>query len=147
MNWRRVLTWILATGLLCACSGSGLSVPTFEMPTLDTAGIQRMVDDAVAEVGAIADDPPDLALPSDLQRLLDENEIALPQLPSNSSEICGALGTPGVSTLSAAGLKQLIELVAAGGEVGLVVGLFVAVVFHSCPVWEPHLTQALEDLL
>ena len=143
----RLVAAALVALMLSACSGSGLAVPTFELPTFDTAGVQRLVDDAVAEVGNIANDPPEIALPSDLQRLLDDNAIALPQLPSNSSEICRALGTPGASTLTAAGLKELIELVAVGGEIGLVVGLLVAVVFHTCPAWEPHLTQAIEDLL
>jgi hypothetical protein len=138
---------VLMAVFLVGCSGSGLAVPTFELPSFDTAAIQTLVDDAVAEAGQIANDPPDIELPPDLQQLLADNAIALPQLPSNSSDICRALGTPGAGTLTAAGLKQLIELVAAGGEIGLVVGLFVAVVFHTCPVWEPHLTQAIEDLL
>ena len=143
----RLTAILMAAMVLAGCSGSGLAIPTFEVPTFDTSAAQALVDDALAEVGNVVSDPPDIALPADLQRVLDENDIQLPHLPSSSSAICQALGTPGVSTLSAAGLKELIELVAVGGEVGIVVGLLVAVVFHTCPVWEPHLTQAIEDLL
>jgi hypothetical protein len=143
----RLVALALAAVIAVACGGSGLAVPTFELPTFDTAGAQQLLDDAVAEARTVVDDPPEIALPDELQRLLDENDIAVPQLPSNSSDICRTLGTPGASTLTAAGLKELIELVAVGGEIGLVVGLLVAAVFHTCPVWEPHLTQAIDDLL
>ena len=56
------------------------------------------------------------------------------------------MGFPGANTLAGAGLGAVIDGLA-GLEVGLVVGLLVTVVFKTCPIWSPHLEQAIEDLL
>jgi hypothetical protein len=137
--------------LLASCSGvQAPALPTFELPqvelpSFDTAAIQDLVDDALAEVDRVATDPPEL--PADLQRLLDENQIELPGVPTNAHEICDVLGVPGVGSLASAGLATLIEELIVGAELGLVVGLLAVVTVKTCPVWMPHLESAVEQVL
>jgi hypothetical protein len=121
-------------------------MPAIELPTIDTAALQAQVDAALAEVGNVAQNPPQIDLPPDLGALLAEHQIQLPPLPSNAQEICEAMGFPGASTVAGAGLGAAIDALA-GLETGLVVGLLVTVVFRTCPIWSPHLEQALEELL
>ena len=135
----------LVAVIVVACGGTGMAVPTFELPQFDTAAIDRLVDEARAEVDRLASTP--IELPPDMAALLAEHDIEVPALPSNAPEICAALGTPGASSVASAGLAGLIESVAAGGEAGGVVGIMVAVVFRTCPVWMPHLESALEQVL
>ncbi len=152
----RLVTLILAALLTVSCSGVGapplptFDLPTFdlpqvELPSFDTAAIDQLVDDALAEVDRVTADPPEL--PADLQRLLDENQIELPAVPTNAAEICEVLGVPGVGSIAAAGLTALIEELIVGAELGLVVGLLAVVITKTCPVWMPHLETAADQLL
>ena len=127
------------------CGGTGMAVPTFDVPQFDTAAVDRLIQDAQAEVNRLASTP--IELPTEVAALLEEHNIRVPALPSNAAEICQALGTPGVGTVASAGLATLIESLVAGGEVGGVVGIMVAVVFRTCPAWMPHLETALEQVL
>jgi len=127
------------------CGGSGVAVPTFDLPQFDTAALDRLVNDARTEVDRLASTP--IELPPEVAALLEEHNIRVPALPSNAGEICQALGTPGVGTLASAGLAALIEGMVTGGEVGGVVGIMVAVVFRTCPMWMPHLETALQEVL
>ena len=127
------------------CGGTGVAVPTFEVPQFDTAAVDRLIDDARAEVDRLASTP--IELPPAVAALLEEHNIRVPALPSNAEEICEALGTPLVGTAASAGLAALIESIVSGGEVGGVVGIMVAVVFRTCPVWMPHLETALDQVL
>jgi hypothetical protein len=146
----RLVSIVLTALLLASCSAAQPpALPTFELPevelpSFDTAAIQDLVDDALAEVDRVAPDPPEL--PADLQRLLAENDIALPAVPTNAQEICDVLGVPGVGSLASAGLATLIEELIVGAELGLVVGLLAVVTVKTCPVWMPHLESAAEQL-
>src|SRR5687768_9893231 len=125
----RFVGLVLALILTVGCTGSQVALPTFELPTFelprielpsfDTAELERLVDDALAEVDRLGSDIRD-ELPPDLLALLDQHDIEPPALPSNSNEICAGLGTPGVSTIAGAGLTTLIEALASGTEVGLI---------------------------
>lgn len=135
------LVLVVAVG----CAGTGVAVPTFELPQFDSAAVDRLVDDARAEVDKLTSTP--IELPPDVAALLEAHDIRVPALPSNAEEICQALGTPGDGTVASAGMAALIESLIAGGEVGGVVGIMVAVVFRTCPVWMPPLESALEEVL
>jgi hypothetical protein len=141
----RLASVVLALLFAISCDAAAPAIPTFELPSFDSAAIDRLVDDALAEVDRLADAP--LELPADLARTLEANDIRLPALPTNADEICSALGTPGVGSLTAGGFSTLIEQLVVGSEVGLVVGLLVVVVSRTCPVWMPHLETAVEQLL
>jgi hypothetical protein len=146
----RLAALALAALVSVSCGAGGptvpsLALPSVELPSFDTASIEQLVDDALAEVDRVASNPPEL--PPDLQRLLDENDIQLPSLPSNATQICDALGIPGVGSLASAGLSSLISELVVGGELGLVVGLLSVVIVRTCPVWMPHLETAVEELL
>lgn len=142
----RFTSLALALIIVLGCSGASVARPSVELPNVDTAALQRLVDDAIAEVDRLAATT-SIELPPDLAALLGANNIALPALPSNANDICQSLGTPGVSTVAGAGLSTLIETLATGTEVGLVVGLLVTVVFRTCPIWMPHLETSIEHLL
>ncbi len=137
----------LAAAIAVSCSGSGPVLPSFELPTFDTAAVQELVDEAIAEVGRVTASPPAIELPPSLAALLEENDIRLPPLPSNVTEICQALGTPGVGAAASAGLSGLIESLIAGAESGLVIGMLVTVVVRTCPAWTPYLETAIKELL
>ena len=141
------LVSILLTALLAiSCSAVDTpALPTFELPTFDTAALNRLVDNALAEVDRVASDPPEV--PAELQRLLVENQIELPSVPTNAQEICDVLGVPGVGSIASAGLTTLIEELLVGAELGLVVGLLAVVITKTCPVWMPHLETAIEQVL
>ena len=147
----RLVGIALSILLLASCSNfAAPAIPTFELPqvelpSFDTAQINELVDDALAEVDRVASDPPEL--PSDFQRLLDENNIALPTMPTNAQEICGVLGVPGVGSIAAAGLAALIEELIVGAELGFVVGLLTVVIVKTCPIWMPHLETAVDQVL
>ena len=129
-----------------AC-GAEIRLPQVELPTFDTSSVTRLVDDAATEAGRVASSISIDEIPAGLASLLEENDIRLPPLPSNAAEICGAMGVPGVSSLASAGLSEVIGTFAAGGEVGIVVGILVTVVFKTCPDWSPHLENAIGELL
>ena len=137
----------LVVAIIVSCGvGQAPTIPAIELPSIDTAALQTLVDDALAEVGNLTENPPQIDLPPDLATLLAEHQIELPPLPTNAQEICDAMGIPGASTVAGAGLGAVLDGLA-GLEVGLVVGLLVTVVFRTCPIWSPHLEQAIEDLL
>ena len=140
---------MLVAAIAVACTGEMPTMPTIpsiELPTIDTASLQQQVDSALAEVGNLTQDPPDIELPADLAALIAQHQIELPPLPSNAQEICDVMGFPGASTITGAGLGAAIEMLA-GLELGLVIGLLVTVVFRTCPDWSPHLVEAVEQLL
>jgi hypothetical protein len=143
----RLLAAALIASFGLSCTVSGPAIPSIELPSFDTAAVEQLVQDAIAEVERLAQSPPPIALPPDLASLLEQNNIALPPLPSNAAQICEALGTPGVAGATGAGLSALIETLAAAGEAGPAIGLLVTVVFSTCPIWSPHLETALEGLL
>jgi hypothetical protein len=137
----------LVAAISISCSGGQApTIPAIELPSIDTAALQTLVDNALAEVGNLTENPPQIDLPPELATLLAEHQIQLPPLPTNAQEICDAMGFPGSSTLTGAGLGAVIDGLS-GLEVGLVVGLLVTVVFRTCPIWSPHLERAIEDLL
>jgi len=113
---------------------------------MDTAAVQQLLDDAIAEAERMADTA-SVELPATLAEILEQNGIELPAAPTKAPEICDALGTPGVGTTAAAALRSLIESFVAGGEVGLAIGLLTTVVFTTCPIWSPHLETAIEQFL
>lgn len=141
----RLVGLLLAALLSASCGAGAVALPTIELPSFDTAEIERLVDEALVEVDRLASSAVDV--PPQLAALLEENGNQLPALPSNADEICEALGTPGVSSLASAGIGALIEQLVAGGEVGLVVGLLVVVTSRTCPIWMPHVETAAEQLL
>lgn len=135
-------------GAACAISTPALpevQLPDVQLPTFDTAGVTRLLDDAAAEVDRLASSVSIEEIPADLAALLEEHDIRLPPLPSNAAEICAAMGTPGVSTIASAGLGEVIGTFASGGEVGIVVGLIVMVVFKTCPEWSPHVENVVQE--
>jgi hypothetical protein len=138
---KRALSVALAALLILGC---GAEAPA--APSIDIGALQTLVDEALVEVGNVAANPPEIDLPPEIDAFLAEHQIQLPPLPSNAAEICNVLTLPGASALGGAGLGALAEGVS-GLELGLVVGLLVTVVFRTCPVWSPHLEQALEELL
>ena len=145
----RSIALVLAAAIAIGCTGvggQGPTIPPIELPTIDTAALQTLIDDAAAQVGTLTENPPQIDLPPELDTLLAEHQIELPPLPTNAQEICDAMGFPGASTVAGGGLGAVIDGLA-GLEVGLVVGLLVTVVFKTCPIWSPHLEQAIEDLL
>jgi hypothetical protein len=142
---RQLPTLLLPAVFAAACVGAP-AVPTIVLPTIDTTALQQRLDSALAEVGNLTANPPQVELPPDLAAFLDEHQIQLPPLPSNAQEICNVMGFPGASTVAGAGLGAALEMLA-GLEFGLVVGLIVAVVFKTCPLWSPHLVDAFEELL
>ena len=146
MRIRELATILLAAAVTLACAGEVPTIPSITLPTIDTAALQRQVDDALAEVGTLTQNPPDIELPPELAALLADHHIRLPPVPSNAQEICEVMRFPGASTVTGAGLGAAIEMLA-GLEVGLVVGLLVTVVFRTCPDWSPHLVEAVEELL
>ena len=146
-----LLSLLLATALLVSCGSGPPALPSIELPSFDTSAIERLVEDAIAEVERVAASPPAIELPQvelppELETLLEERNIQLPPLPSNAAEICAALGTP-VGAAASTGLSSVIQHLLIGGEVGLVVGVLVTVVSRTCPVWMPHLETAVEQLL
>jgi hypothetical protein len=148
---RPLLSLLLAAAMLVSCGAGTPALPSIELPDFDTEAIEELVADAIAEVERVAASPPAIDLPSfelppDLARLVAEQDIQLPPLPSNATEICDALGTP-VGTAASAGMSTLIQHLIIGGEVGIVVGLLVTVMSRTCPVWMPHLETAVEQLL
>jgi hypothetical protein len=143
---RELATILLAAAVTLACSGEVATIPSIELPTIDTAALQQQVDAALAEVGNLTENPPEIELPAELAALLADHDIQLPPVPSNAQEICEVMRFPGASTVTGAGLGAAIEMLA-GLEVGLVVGLLVTVVFRTCPDWSPHLVDAVEELL
>jgi hypothetical protein len=146
MRIRELATILLAAAVTLACSGEVATIPSIELPTIDTAALQQQVDAALAEVGNLTENPPEIELPAELAALLADHDIQLPPVPSNAQEICEVMRFPGASTVTGAGLGAAIEMLA-GLEVGLVVGLLVTVVFRTCPDWSPHLVEAVEELL
>jgi hypothetical protein len=146
MRMRELATILLAAAVTLACSGEVATIPSIELPTIDTAALQQQVDAALAEVGNLTENPPEIELPAELAALLADHDIQLPPVPSNAQEICEVMRFPGASTVTGAGLGAAIEMLA-GLEVGLVVGLLVTVVFRTCPDWSPHLVEAVEELL
>ncbi|MGI8927939.1 MAG: hypothetical protein ACR2H0_00540 [Candidatus Limnocylindrales bacterium] len=95
----RLIGFALAVIVAVGCTGASVALPTFELPRIevpsfDTSGLQRLVDDALTEVYRLG---PTIEneLPSDLAALLAEHNIEPPALPSNSNAICDGLGTPG----------------------------------------------------
>jgi hypothetical protein len=146
MRIRELATILLAAAVTLACSGEVATIPSIELPTIDTAALQQQVDAALAEVGNLTENPPEIELPAELAALLADHDIQLPPVPSNAQEICEVMRFPGASTVTGAGLGAAIEMLA-GLEVGLVVGLLVTVVFRTCPDWSPHLVDAVEELL
>jgi hypothetical protein len=143
---RGVLSLLLSSIIVASCGTGAPSLPSF-----DTTAIEDLVADAIEEVERVAASPPAIDLPSfelppELARLLDEQNIQLPPMPSNATEICAALGTP-VGTAASAGMSTVIQHLIIGGEVGIVVGLLVTVVSRTCPTWMPHLETAVEQLL
>jgi hypothetical protein len=151
----RVTGLVLAAFLAVSCTGDApalpsfdvpsFEVPSFDLPSFDTAAVERLVGDALAEVDRVASDPPEL--PPDFQRLLDENDIELPTLPSNAAEICDALGAPSADSPASERLRLLMSELVAWAERGLVVGVLSVVIVHTCPLWMPHLERAVEDFL
>jgi hypothetical protein len=146
MRIRELATILLAAAVTLACSGEVATIPSIELPTIDTAALQQQVDAALAEVGNLTENPPEIELPAELAALLADHDIQLPPVPSNAQEICEVMRFPSASTVTGAGLGAAIEMLA-GLEVGLVVGLLVTVVFRTCPDWSPHLVDAVEELL
>jgi hypothetical protein len=146
MRIRELATILLAAAVTLACSGEVATIPSIELPTIDTAALEQQVDAALAEVGNLTENPPEIELPAELAALLADHDIQLPPVPSNAQEICEVMRFPGASTVTGAGLGAAIEMLA-GLEVGLVVGLLVTVVFRTCPDWSPHLVEAVEELL
>ncbi|HUG49152.1 MAG TPA: hypothetical protein VMP67_12155 [Candidatus Limnocylindria bacterium] len=132
---------VLAASLGMSCApGSG---SPSEPPIVDTAAVEQLVQNALAEVDRLAASPPSLDLPPELAGLLADNGIQLPPVPTNAAQICEALGTPGVATAAGAGLGAIVEGLATGGQIA---GLLVTVIFSTCPVWSPHLETLLRDL-
>lgn len=142
----RLISIALALLIAVGCVGPSVALPTFNLPSFNTAELERLVDDALAQVDRAAA-AASIELPSDLAQVLADNNITLPAPPTNATEICATLGIPGASAVAGAGLTSLIEALATGTEVGLVVGLLVAVVFRTCPIWMPHLETAIDQVL
>ena len=142
---------LLAGALLVSCGSGAPALPSIQLPSFDTTAIEQLLEDAIAEVERVAASPPaielpQVELPAELETLLEEQNIELPPLPSNATEICAALGTP-VGAAASTGLNTVIQHLLIGGEIGLVVGVLVTVVSRTCPVWMPHLETAVEQLL
>ena len=121
-------------------------MPTFDVPSIDTAALQQLLDDAIAEAQQISQTA-SLDLPAALAETLEANNIELPAIPANAAEMCATLGTPGASPEAGALLRGLIQSAVEGGEVGLAIGLLTTVVFSTCPIWSPHLEQVVEQFL
>lgn len=143
----RLAAVALAACLLIGCGGADLALPSLDVPTFDTAAVERLLQDAIEEVDRLAASPPPVDVPADVADLLERVGVDIPPLPSNAAEICDTLGTPGLAGVAGAGLGTVLESFAAGSEVGLVAALLVTVVFSTCPVWSPHLETALGELL
>jgi hypothetical protein len=141
------LAALVATATFVVGCGADIRLPQVELPTFDTSSVSRLLGDAAAEAGRVASSISIDEIPAELAALLEKNDIRLPPLPSNAAEICGAMGVPGVSSLAGAGLSEVIGTFAAGGEVGVIVGVLVTVVFKTCPEWSPHLENAIAGLL
>ena len=142
-------TFVLALSLFSVLLATSCNVAVPDrvaLPSFDTASLERLVDDAIAEVGAVGGSTV-VELPATLAALLEQHQIDLPPLPSNAAEICDTLGTPGVSSVAGGALGSVIETLASGTDVGLIVGILVAVVFRTCPAWTPHLESALDQIL
>lgn len=142
----RAISAILAAALLAGCGASAPTVPSFELPSIDTSALQRLLDDAIAEAQQIGETA-SVDLPAALAETLEANNIELPAIPANAAEMCSALGTPGASSEAGAVLRGLIQSVVEGGEVGLAIGLLTTVVFTTCPIWSPHLEDVVEQFL